>query len=649
MAASLAALSLAGPVWGHRPLFFTAWSTAFLCLVPFLRAAVAWNPGRCLALLFGLGALLRLAFVSLFPADSDVWRYLWEGGVQLAGYDPYVLAPAAPELAHLARGPLAAAREGLNHPAWTAIYPPLFQLLARAVAWAWPTPLAYKSLAAVLDLAGAACLAGVLARRGLHPSRLALWLLNPLVLVYGAGEGHLDAILACCLCLGLWCFASGRDGRGFLALGCAAMLKWTALPLLPFFLHRRNLGRAALALVPVLAVLPFLDAGSGIVASLLRFGEAVQHNGSLAALLRAALGSAAPPAAALLLAALLVSAFLAEPDRLRGAFLAAGCILACLPVVHPWYLLLATPFLVLFPSRAWVWLHAAVAAVYLFWGVPWVAEGQALDMVPQLAEYLPFYGLLAWALWQGGSLLPARHAAPRSLAVVIPVRDEAAGLPACLESVRRAGAVAEVVVADGGSRDATRELAAELGATVVQSPPGRGMQVVAGVAACRADAVLVLHADCRLAKGAADRALAALAAAPDAAGGAFAMRFAGAGPGLVSGLNTLRARLTGISFGDQAQFFRREALDRAGGFPAMALMEDVELCLRLRAEGRMLLLPPGVEASDRRWRGQGYLRAFTSVVLLFGRYLLERRLGLADTTGRRYYRAYYGRDPEALS
>jgi hypothetical protein len=646
LAASGLALSLAGPVWDHRPLFFAAWAAGFLCLAVFVRsAATAWTPARALALLFGLGALLRLAFLGCFPADSDVWRYLWEGGVQLAGYNPYVLPPAAPELAHLARGGLAAARAGLNHPEWTAIYPPLAQLLFRAAAWAWPDPLAFKALAAALDLAGAACLAGVLARRGLHPARLALWLLNPLVLVYGAGEGHLDAILAFALCLGLWCFASGREGRGFLALGCAALIKWTALPLLPLLLHRGNWRRAWPALVPALAFPPFLDAGAGIFASLVRFGREAHHNDSLAALLRPLAGEAAPLAAAGLLAGMLALAFVLEPDRLRGAFLAACCVLLCLPVLYPWYLMLATPLLVLFPSRAWLWLHAAVAAMYLFWGVPHLEQGGALALLPRLAEYLPFFGLLAWALWRGGSLLAPCFAAPRSLAVVIPVRDEAANLPGCLESVGRAGAVAEVVVADGGSGDGSGDLARRLGARVVESLPGRGVQIAAGVAATQADVVLVLHADCRLAPGAGERVLAALAAHPDAAGGAFAMRFSGAGPGLVAGLNSLRARLTGISFGDQAQFFRREALERTGGYPAMALMEDVELCLRLKAAGRLLLLPPGVAASDRRWRGRGFARAFAQVVLLFGRYLLERRLGLADPTGRRYFQAYYGRDP----
>lgn len=641
-------LAAAGPVWDHRGLFFGLWLAAFLCLALFVRAAPrTWDSRRCLALVLGLGLLLRLAFVAGFPADSDVLRYVWEGAAQLAGFNPYLLPPSAPELDGLARGGLAALRAGLNHPDWTAIYPPLAQLLFWAVAWVWPDPLAFKWLFAALELAGALALAGVLARRGLHPARLALWVLNPLALVYAAGEGRLDAAVACGLGLGLWGLATGRERRGFLALGCAAMLKWTALPLLPFFLTRSNWRKAWPALVPGLAFLAYLDAGSGLFASLARFGQSMHHNDSLAALLRLGLGPGAPLAAAGLLALLLALAFLLEPDRSRGAFLAAGAVLLCLPVLHPWYLLLATPFLPLFASRAWLWLHAAAAAVYLFPDALALAGGGPLAHLPWLAEYLPFFGLLAWSLWRGGSLAPPRFAAVRSLAVVVPALDEADNLAACLASVGRAAPGAEVVVADGGSRDRTVELARAAGARVVVAPAGRGGQIAAGAAACAADAVLVLHADCRLGAGSGPRALAALNAAPDAAGGAFAMRFDRPGPGgvLVARLNTLRARLFGVSFGDQAQFFRREALDRAGGFPAMALMEDVELCLRLKAVGRLLLLAPGVAASGRRWRERGFGRAFGEVLRLLARYLLERRLGCADPSGRRYYRAYYGRDP----
>jgi len=177
----------------------------------------------------------------------------------------------------------------------------------------------------------------------------------------------------------------------------------------------------------------------------------------------------------------------------------------------------------------------------------------------------------------------------------------------------------------------------------ITCPPGRGGQVRAGIEVFNTDAVLVLHADCALAPGTAERILAALNACPEALGGAAGMRFSGKGAGtlLVAGLNALRLRVAGVSFGDQGQFFRREALAEAGGFPGARLMEDVEAAFLQKRFGPVLILSGGVRASGRTWRKKGFFGNFTRIVALFTRYLAERRLGLRDPTGEAYYRRYY--------
>ncbi len=109
----------------------------------------------------------------------------------------------------------------------------------------------------------------------------------------------------------------------------------------------------------------------------------------------------------------------------------------------------------------------------------------------------------------------------------------------------------------------------------------------------------------------------------------------------IAWLNNLRAMVTGIAFGDQAQFVRAEALRRIGGVPALMLMEDVELSLRLKTAGRVVYLGQGVRASGRRWQQGSFRKNFLMVVGLFFRYLLKRRLGL-NPDERRYYRKYYG-------
>ena len=106
-------------------------------------------------------------------------------------------------------------------------------------------------------------------------------------------------------------------------------------------------------------------------------------------------------------------------------------------------------------------------------------------------------------------------------------------------------------------------------------------------------------------------------------------------------LNGLRARLTGISFGDQAQFFRLVAVP---DFPALALMEDVELALILKERGGTLLLPIAACVSGRRWIGTGFGFRVAQVLGLFAVYLALRRLARrVDVDG--MYRVYYGREP----
>jgi hypothetical protein len=128
------------------------------------------------------------------------------------------------------------------------------------------------------------------------------------------------------------------------------------------------------------------------------------------------------------------------------------------------------------------------------------------------------------------------------------------------------------------------------------------------------------------------------------AGGAVAMKFdpGGGTKKMLSLLNNLRTRLTGIAFGDQGQFFRREVLERIGGFPGQMLMEDVELSLRLRKVGRLVFLSRGILVSGRRWERGSLTRNIIIVVRLFTRYLLERSLGRLKQDAGDYYGRYYG-------
>ena len=233
---------------------------------------------------------------------------------------------------------------------------------------------------------------------------------------------------------------------------------------------------------------------------------------------------------------------------------------------------------------------------------------------------------------------------PRFLSVVIPTLNEENRIGGCLGELGRMEGVSEIIVSDGGSADATRELARAAGAVFVSGPRGRGCQIKTGIDRARGDVVLVLHADTRLDPAVPARIMRLLEQDPLTGGGACAMRFdhGGAKLALIAGLNNWRARLTGIAFGDQGQFFRTEALVAAGGFPDLMLMEDVELSLRLGQVGYLRLLPVGITASDRRWSKKPVSAHTVTVVRLFGSYLLARRRGRIDPAAKKYYSRYYG-------
>ena len=194
------------------------------------------------------------------------------------------------------------------------------------------------------------------------------------------------------------------------------------------------------------------------------------------------------------------------------------------------------------------------------------------------------------------------------LSVIVPVLDEALAIEAALAPLQaQRGTALELVVVDGGSRDATRELAAALADRVLAAPRGRATQMNAGAAAARGEHLLFLHADSVLpadALPAVDRALA------DHDWGRFDVTIAGADPllAVVASLMNLRSRLTGIATGDQAIFVRRAAFEAVGGFPPIPLMEDVALSRALRRRSRPACLRSRVLTSGRRWERQGTLR-----------------------------------------
>ena len=190
-----------------------------------------------------------------------------------------------------------------------------------------------------------------------------------------------------------------------------------------------------------------------------------------------------------------------------------------------------------------------------------------------------------------------------SVTAIIPTLNEEDWLADAIDSAFAAG-VAEVIVADAASVDRTPRIAKAHGARLLLAERPRARQVNAAVRAAAHDNLIILHADTRLPAGAADAVAKAL---QEVEFGAFRLAFIEPSPRLriAAMLINLRAAMTKAPWGDQAQFIRRDALLRLGGFREMPFMEDYELAERMKP-GR--ILPLTVRTSGRRFLRLGLFR-----------------------------------------
>ena len=220
------------------------------------------------------------------------------------------------------------------------------------------------------------------------------------------------------------------------------------------------------------------------------------------------------------------------------------------------------------------------------------------------------------------------------LSVIVPTLDEATALGRTLEQIRRAAGI-EVIVADGGSRDATREIATQAGATVLTIAGGRAAQQNEGAAVARGRHLLFLHADTLLPDGYAEMIRGTLDR-PATVAGAFRFRTDGSGMAmrLVEWGANVRSGVFHRPYGDQGLFLEKRVFDELGGFARLPIMEDYEFVRRLSRRGPVVTLSEAAITSARRWRRLGPLRTtMRNLAMLAG-----FRAGMSPERLARFYR-----------
>jgi rSAM/selenodomain-associated transferase 2 len=222
------------------------------------------------------------------------------------------------------------------------------------------------------------------------------------------------------------------------------------------------------------------------------------------------------------------------------------------------------------------------------------------------------------------------------VSILIPTIDEQRELPALLTELASLSGRWEVVVVDGGSRDATTALARSHASApvVIEARGGRAAQLNAAARVATGDVLLFLHADSRLPRDA-YASLAAACRTPGVSGGNFALRFDGAGAfERVLGAVYAFQRRHGYYYGDSSVWVRRTAFDRLGGYREIPIMDDYDFVRRLeRGGGHTRCLPGPATTSSRRWRAMGIPRTVLA-------WFLIRWLYVAGVSPRRLVRLY---------
>ena len=359
-----------------------------------------------LAIVAVVAILARLALAVEPPVVSDdVYRFVWDGRVQVAGINPYRYAPADPALARLRD---AGVWPRVNRPTVRTLYPPTNEVAFAAAAGAGLRgERSIKVLWLALDAVAIGLLVALLVRAGLPAGRAVLYAWHPLALVELAWSAHPDGLVVVGVLFALLAWDRGQRARLGVAIAVAALAKLVPI-LIVAALHRR-LGRrgllaAALAMGALYA--PYATAGTAALGSVDNYAAARYGSGPFAWLTAAGVGDGVARGLLLIALAAGAAALAARPPAdLRGAARACALLLGAALLashnVRPWYLLWCLPLLCLAPLRGLLWASATAPLLYVTalqgrWLDPLLAS--AIVWGPALA--LLVHELTPWHRWR---------------------------------------------------------------------------------------------------------------------------------------------------------------------------------------------------------------------------------------------------------
>lgn len=360
----------------------------------------------CLTVIIIISVCARfLIYLSPPTLSDDIYRYVWEGKIFSAGFNPFEFAPDNPKLEQFRDAEIFT---GVTRKNITTIYPPVSQFIFAACARVNPTLSAMKMTFILFDLATIAVLILTLYRLKQNILQVAIYALNPLVIIEFAGSGHLDSAGILFLMLSLYLFIQKDNISTYITLAASFLVKFLPIFILPFIIRKKYFtGIVIFAVIICAAYIPFLSAGEQLFYALGVYSKQWYFNAPIYDMLLWICNDnlLARKISLFVFVILMMGMYLWHfrqklvPDALymyRISFFAIGIFLFLSPTLHPWYVCWIIPFLAIVPNRAWILFSGTVFLSY------WVLKDYAASGVwkesplVKAIEYMPFYFLLTY-------------------------------------------------------------------------------------------------------------------------------------------------------------------------------------------------------------------------------------------------------------
>jgi rSAM/selenodomain-associated transferase 2 len=211
--------------------------------------------------------------------------------------------------------------------------------------------------------------------------------------------------------------------------------------------------------------------------------------------------------------------------------------------------------------------------------------------------------------------------------IIIPVLKEEAVINSAIDHLHslERNEETEIIVVDGDPEVGTLKAILNGDVRKMKSLRGRARQMNEGAGVARGNILIFLHADTELPSDALKLIASAMQGERYVAG-AFDLGIKSERLifRIIESVASLRSRITGIPFGDQAIFVRKDYFDKIDGYKDIPIMEDVEIMGRIKRLGdRITIIKQKVKTSPRRWERESVVGCTLRNWLLQILYLLR--------------------------